>query len=353
MKLRLGVLFGGNSSEYSVSLHSAASMIRHISKEKYDCVYIGITESGEWYLYEGDIDAIENNTWLHDSRNKKVLLSMVPTQQGIFVLEDEASYSFIPLDCIFPILHGKNGEDGTIQGLLELSKIAYVGCDHLSSAICMDKEMTHIICERAGVPCAKYISVYEKSSFHVEEVFETAKQQLQLPFFVKPCNAGSSYGIHKVHNFTEFENALKDAFFHDGRGKVILEETIEGFEIGCAVLDGNSLTFGELDEIEITGEFFDFEGKYELKGSKIHCPARISEEQNQQALKLAEKVFYAMNCKGLARVDMFVCEDGRIVLNEVNTLPGFTETSRYPTMMKGKDYSFSTLIDYLIANACK
>lgn len=344
-KIRLGVIFGGKSSEYGVSLHSAGSLLRQIDDAKYTIIMIGITKEGDWYLYEGDIDALEHDHWQQAGCTPCVL-----TRQGLLVLK-ENSYTTIELDCVFPVLHGKNGEDGTIQGLLEIMDIPYVGCDHLSSAICMDKEMTHIICEHAGVPCAPYRCIYESDPRSMEEIFEEASHALGLPLFIKPCNAGSSYGVHRVDTFDEFLEGMKDAFYHDGKGKVILEQTIDGFEIGCAVMGNRELTVGSVDEIEIKGSFFDYEGKYEMKDAAIYCPARIDETLFEQARTLAAKAYRAMNCRGMTRVDMFVTKENRVVFNELNTIPGFTATSRYPSMMQAVGIEFPQLIDRLIALA--
>lgn len=346
-KIRLAVIFGGKSSEYPVSLHSAGSLIHKINKERYDLTYIGITEDGKWYLYEGDVDGIEHDTWWKENCMPCVL-SCSEGMKGILKLKEDGSFTQVPIDCIFPILHGKNGEDGTIQGLFELSGIPYVGCGHMSSAICMDKEMAHIVMEHAGIPCAPYQCIYESDDLDYRSVFEKAKEELGLPIFIKPANAGSSFGIHKMESFEGFEDAMKDAFYHDGKGKVILETTIEGFEIGCAVMGNKELFAGSVDEIETSAPFFDYEGKYEMVDSHIYCPARISSELFETARAMAKKAYRAMNCKGLTRVDMFVTSDQKIIMNEVNTIPGFTDTSRYPTMMKEAGIAFPELIDRLI-----
>ncbi len=346
-KIKLAVIFGGKSSEYPVSLHSAGSLIHKINKERYDLTYIGITEDGKWYLYEGDVDGIEHDTWWKENCTPCVL-SCSEGMKGILKLKEDGTFTQVSVDCIFPILHGKNGEDGTIQGLFELSGIPYVGCGHMSSAICMDKEMAHIVMEHAGIPCAPYQCIYESDDLDYRSVFEKAKEELGLPIFIKPANAGSSFGIHKMESFEGFEEAMKDAFYHDGKGKVILETTIEGFEIGCAVMGNKELFAGSVDEIETSAPFFDYEGKYEMVDSHIYCPARISSELFEAARTMAKKAYRAMNCKGLTRVDMFVTSDQKIIMNEVNTIPGFTDTSRYPTMMKEAGIAFPELIDRLI-----
>lgn len=347
-KIKLAVVFGGKSSEYPVSLHSTASLLRQIHKERYDIITIGISKAGDWYLYHGSVDDLEHDHWLAHPGNQPIGFACTSKHHGFFVLHEDKPCEPIAIDCVFPVLHGKNGEDGTLQGMLELMQVPYVGCAHMSSAICMDKEMTHIICERANVPCAPYMAVYEQNKPEDQVLYDEAVHKLGLPFFIKACNAGSSFGVHKVHDFSEFKTALKDAFYHDGKGKVILEATIEGFEIGCAVMGNHELFVGSVDEIQISQELFDYEGKYEMRDSAIYCPARISKDLFQQAQQLALRAYRAMNCKGMTRVDMFVTKDEKIIFNELNTIPGFTATSRYPTMMKEAGIAFPDLIDRLI-----
>lgn len=347
-KIKLAVIFGGKSSEYPVSLHSTASLLRQINRERYELHTIGISKEGDWFLYHGSIDDLEHDHWLSHPDNQPIGLACTDKHHGFFILHEDKVNEPMEIDCVFPVLHGKNGEDGTLQGMLELMQIPYVGCGHMSSAICMDKEMTHIVCERANVPCAPYMAVYEQSVTDEKALYQEAADKLKVPFFLKACNAGSSFGVHKVHDFDEFTVALKDAFYHDGKGKVILEATIEGFEIGCAVMGNDELFVGSVDEIEIGQEFFDYEGKYEMRDSAIYCPARISKELFQEAQQLAKRAYRAMNCKGMTRVDMFVTKEHTIVFNELNTIPGFTATSRYPTMMKEAGIAFPDLIDRLI-----
>ena len=346
-KIKLAVIFGGKSSEYPVSLHSAGSLINALNKDKYDIVYIGISKDGEWFLFNGSVEEIEHDHWLEGDVTP-CILSCSTKDKGFLKLKNDGTYEKFSVDCIFPVLHGKNGEDGTIQGLFELSGIPYVGCDHMSSAICMDKDIEHIVAESAGIPCAPYMCIRATKDMDYAAIFETAKAKLQLPIFIKPANAGSSFGIHKVDNLEDFIEGCKDAFYHDGRGKVILETTIEGFEIGCAVMGNQEIFAGSVDEIETSAPFFDYEGKYQMVDSAIYCPARIDEELFETARTLAKKIYHALNCKGLARVDMFVTKDRRIIFNEANTIPGFTGTSRYPSMMKEAGIPFTELLDKLI-----
>ena len=342
-KIRLGVIFGGKSTEYSVSLHSVGSMLRNCDTEKYEISCIGITQDGRWYyLSQPDFDKIEHDHWLDDTCVEMCL--NLGNETGIVLLDEK--HTQIPLDVIFPVLHGKNGEDGTLQGYLELAQIPYVGCGVLSSSCVMDKEFTHIICENADIPCSPYVCIYKSEYTDPKATFENAVNKLGEVLFIKPCNAGSSYGISKVRNYEEFVSGMEEAFKHDT--KVLIEKNIDGFEIGCAVLGNDELIVGECDEIETHKDFFDFDAKYELEATQIHCPARISEEQKQIAKEMAKKAYRVMNCKGFTRVDMFVCEDGSIVLNELNTIPGLTATSRYPSMIKFAGYEFGQLIDELI-----
>ncbi len=334
-KLQLAVIFGGQSSEYSVSLHSAASFLRQIHSENYEMTLIGIDQEGIFYVYEGDIDHIEHDTWKENAK------PCAWVHQGVLV-----DGKTIHIDVAFPILHGKNGEDGCIQGLFELMNIHYVGDDVLSSAISMDKELMHIVCDYAGIPTAPYVCLHQNDEI---PSFETLVEKMPLPWFVKPCNAGSSYGITRVDRKEDYVPALQEAWQYDGRGKLLVEQGIDGFEIGCAVMGNDTISTGECDEIELQGsKFFDFSGKYDLKGAAIHCPARISPELTAQAKQLAKDIYRAMNCQGLARVDMFVTPEDKIVLNELNTMPGFTAASRYPTMMKQAGLEFPDLIDQLI-----
>lgn len=338
--VRLGVIFGGQSSEYSVSLHSAGSFLRNLRADQYDLIKIGISPEGRFYIYVGSIEDLEHDHWKEHAHEAAWM------HEAILDLETGTKY---PLDVVFPILHGKNGEDGSIQGMMEMLNIRCVGCDVLGSAICMDKEIMHILCDEAGIPAAPYLCLKEGET---QPSFEEIVKELPLPWVVKPCNAGSSYGVHFVEDKAQYEEALKDAFFYDGRGKALVEKAIDGFEIGCAVLGTpEGPIAGSVDEIQTDAPVFDFDGKYAMKDSAIYCPARIDEAHFENARALALDVFKALNCIDLARVDMFMCKDGSIILNEVNTIPGFTDTSRYPTMMDKAGVSFPDLIDRLIEQA--
>lgn len=349
-KIKLAVIFGGKSSEYSVSLHSAGSAIHNMDLNKYELYFIGITQEGKWYYYpHNDIEAIEHDIWREKDGVCDVVLSCSETYKGFLKLSQEGTFKKMDVDCIFPILHGKNGEDGTLQGLFALSGIPFVGCDCVSSAISMDKEYTHIVCENAGINMAPYLCVNNTPHFNVEECYEQAISKLTFPMFIKPANAGSSYGISKVNNKQQFIEGIQLAFKHDR--KIIIESGIDGFEVGTAALGNDIVTIGEVDEVETHKDFFDFAAKYELDATTIHCPARISSEKKQEIQSIARTVYQAMGCRGLARIDLFLTPDGDIVFNELNTIPGFTSASRYPSMMREIGIDFPTLIDRLVSLA--
>lgn len=340
MKKKVAIIFGGCSSEYDVSLVSAASVIRNINKDKYNVIMIGITKVGDFYLYSGDIDKIEKNEWFDNSITRKVTISTNRSDHGIIILETN---ELIKLDIVFPVLHGQNGEDGRLQGLLELAGIKYVGCDMISSAICMDKYLAHELVSSSGL--LSPISYLFSKSDSYEEI-EKKISHLAFPLFVKPLKAGSSFGITKILTAKELKKALDEAYNYDN--KVIIEENVEGFEVGCAVLGNNTLTIGEVDEIELEDGFFDYFEKYNLKTSKIHLPARIPVDERQKIKNTALNIYRILGCSGLARVDMFYTKDKKIVFNEVNTIPGCTSHSRYPSMLKEVGISFEKVIDRLI-----
>ena len=345
-KIKLAILFGGKSNEYTISLHSAAAIIKNVPNDLYDVKLIGITERGKWFLYEGDDEDIYNDTW-HRGELAPVVLSMDDDFKGFIKFnEEKGNYEKIEIDCIFPVLHGKNGEDGTVQGLCQLAGIPFVGCDMASSAVCMDKEFTHIICEMAGIKTAPFMAAVNSGNLNIKELYENAYEKLGFPMFIKPANAGSSLGISKIRNYGEFEKGIMEAFECDK--KVVIESMVEGFEIGCAVVGNDELIVGEVDEIETKNDFFDYVEKYTQHNSKIHCPARISLEMQNEAKETAKKVYKALRCKGMSRIDMFVTTDNKIILNEVNTIPGLTDLSRYPSMLNKVGIEYKDLIVKLV-----
>ena len=347
-KKAVGIIFGGASSEHEVSRRSATSIIENISREKYEAVLIGITKAGEWFQYTGDISKISNGDWEKDTQNKKkAFISPDNSVGGLVVLEDD-KYSTIHLDVVIPVLHGKNGEDGTIQGLFQLAKIPFVGCDLLSSATCMDKIDTNIILSYAGVKKAKFAFVMA-SDFSADE--EACIRHIEgtlpsYPLFVKPSNAGSSVGVSKAANREELIEAIKVAFREDSR--ILIEETIVGQEVECAVLGNDNPIASICGEIAPANEFYDYEAKY-VSDSSLYIPAHISDEVSEKVRKIAVKAYKAMGCGGLSRVDFFV-EKGtnEIYLNEINTFPGFTSISMYPKLFERTGIPFAELLDKLI-----
>ncbi|MCH5199164.1 MAG: D-alanine--D-serine ligase VanG [Oscillospiraceae bacterium] len=340
-KKRIAVIFGGNSTEYDVSLQSAFSVFENIDPEKYDVIPIGITRKGDWYRYNGKFINIKNNSWTEDNDNlHPVSISLSRSKKGFLEFTGD-KYTFLTVDLVFPILHGKNGEDGTLQGVFELAGIPLIGCGTLSSALCMDKDRAHKLVSLAGINVPRSVTF---NRFSMDEALSAS--DLKYPLFIKPVRAGSSFGITKVFEQNELFSAIETAFQHDT--EVIAEEAVDGFEVGCAVLGTDSPIVGRVDEIELSSGFFNYDEKYTLKTSKIHMPARISPETEKLIQKTAVTIYKTLGCSGFARVDMFLKPSGEIVFNEVNTIPGFTSHSRYPNMMKGIGLPFADMLDKLI-----
>lgn len=343
-KKNIAVIFGGCSPEHTVSLTSAAAVIRHIDTEKYEVVQLGITEGGEWFRFYGSPDDIEANTWRAD-RTKCIPAVISPDRDQHGILEFRLSgVRTTRLDAAFPVLHGRNGEDGTVQGLCEMAGIPLIGCGTLASALCMDKDRAHKLVMLAGVAVPRSV-LLEKLPTSAE--LAALADGVGYPLFVKPVRAGSSFGVARVEAPSELRAAVRNAFRYDN--SVLLEEAVPGFEAGCAVIGNSELVTGRADEIELSGGYFDFEEKYTLKTSKIHMPARVDAATEQRLRETACRIYRALGCRGFARVDMFLTPDKRIVFNEVNTIPGFTSHSRFPKMMSGVGYDFPALVDALIA----
>ena len=343
-KKKIAVIFGGCSPEHTVSLTSAAAVIRHIDTEKYEVVQLGITEGGEWFRFYGSPDDIEANTWRAD-RTKCIPAVISPDRDQHGILEFRMSgVRTTRLDAVFPVLHGRNGEDGTVQGLCELAGIPLIGCGTLSSALCMDKDRAHKLVMLAGIAVPRSV-LLEKLPASPE--LATLAEGIGYPLFVKPVRAGSSFGVTRVESAAGLRAAVREAFRYDT--SVLIEEAVPGFEVGCAVMGNGNLITGRADEIELSGGYFDFEEKYTLKTSKIHMPARVDEPTERRLRDTACRIYRTLGCRGFARVDMFLTPGRRIVFNEVNTIPGFTSHSRFPKMMSGVGYDFAALVDALIS----
>ena len=341
-RLNIAILFGGCSPEYSVSLQSAYSVIKHLDTNKFMPILIGISSKGNWYRFDGDLEKIASDTWCNPSDCLPAAISPDRETHTLLVFHPDKVIK-LPIDAAFPVLHGKNGEDGTVQGLFEMAGIPLVGCGVQASALCMDKDRAHKLAHAAGVQIP--------ASFILQKNMDAGialaqAESLGYPLFVKPVRAGSSYGITKVIDRHDLPAAIKLAFEYDD--EIIIEESISGFEVGCAVMGNDVLTVGEVDEIELSDGYFDFTEKYTLKTSAIHVPARISKEKAEEIKQTAKKIYQALGCRGFARVDMFLNADGKVIFNEVNTIPGFTSHSRYPNMMKAVGISFEQLISRVI-----
>jgi len=350
-KTVLAVLFGGKSSEYEVSLSSAYAVLSNVDGEKYDLVKIGITRSGEWYLYEGPLDAIADGSWcrLADALTPVAVDPAAGKRTLLFFAAEGLVKKQI--DVVFPVLHGTFGEDGTLQGLLSMAGIPTVGCGCMASALCMDKAMTKAALNACGVRQAKAVVVRRSQiPAEAERVAREIKESLGYPIFVKPSRAGSSVGVSKVKTEEALFAALEKAFLEDE--KVVVEECIFGKEIEVAVLEEHGCyTVSVPAEIEPGTEFYDYETKYVSDCAKYYIPARLDAEKTEEIRRRAEYIFRALDCRGLSRVDFFVTDAGDVILNEVNTLPGFTPISMYPKLMIHKGLTYGELIDRLVSAA--
>ena len=345
-KINVAVIFGGKSNEHDVSVVSAAHVIKSIPRDKYNVICIGITKKGHWIKFIGDVNDIPNGNWTKHPDNVPCILSPDPLHKGFLVLDDDGTVSPVKIDCIFPVLHGKNGEDGTIQGLFELAQIPYVGCDLISSANCMDKELTHTILEAHGIKTAKWCSMLESELDIIDIKCSEMESKLTYPMFVKPANCGSSVGISKVTNTAELKTGIKMAFSHDK--KVVVEQGLVGIECEVAVMGNEDPFASTVGEIQAANDFYDYEAKYENAESKTIIPATFEDNAIKAIREIAIKAYKAMGCCGLARVDFFLCADGEIILNEINTLPGHTPISMYPQLMAYEGISFEEQEDRLI-----
>lgn len=335
-------LFGGCSTEHEVSLHSAYAVLSHVDVSRFTPLAVGITRDGRWLQYGGDLSHLEDGTWQQHEADCTPCAPVVDRGSHTLLLLD-GSGRRLAFDAVFPVLHGKNGEDGTVQGLFELTGTPIIGCGTLSSALCMDKDRAHQLAASAGIEVPRSRVFYPKDGL---EQMEAAAEQLGYPVFVKPVRAGSSFGVTKVAGKQGLRPAVEEAFRHDSA--IILEETIPGFEVGCAVMGNQELTVGLVDEIQLAQGFFNYEEKYTLKTSSIHCPARIPREKAEEIREIARTIYRTLDCRVFARVDLFLTPEGKVVFNEVNTIPGFTAHSRYPNMMKGIGISFGALVNQLV-----
>lgn len=346
--IRLALLFGGRSSEYEVSLRSAATVIRGLRSPQYRLVFIGITREGQWKLFEGDPSSIPEDTW--DLPQQTAPVAFFPARpEGSLWVERSSGWEPLGVDVAFPVLHGRNGEDGTVQGLFSLCRIPCVGCGTAASAACMDKALTHRVLDGAGIPNAPWEVVYREETADFPLLEQRLAGRLGYPMFVKPANAGSSVGVTKAVDRETLRKGLELALSHDR--KAVIEATIVGKEVECAVLGNRRLTVSMPGEIRSAHEVYDYEAKYADIGSETLIPARIPAASLERIRELAAKAYQALLCDGMARVDFFVLEDGSVVLNEVNTLPGFTSISMYPMLMEAAGIPLDQLCHRLVSLA--
>ena len=346
-KLNVAVLFGGVSVEHEVSNTSALNIISNMSTEKYNVIPIYISAQGKWMLYDGKIGDIRNIDI--EKFGTPTILSPDSTHKGLLRLMNN-KFKIIPIDVVFPSLHGRNGEDGTIQGLCELCGIPYVGSKVFASAICMDKFYTKLIVDTAGIRQAEYIAFTKREFIDKgSEILKKVRSRIEYPCFVKPSNSGSSIGISKVKNKKELSKAIESAFEYDN--KVIIEKAVTGRELEVAILGsgGNDTEASIVGEVKPAAEFYDFDAKYNNSDSKTIVPADIPDEVSDEIRILAVKLFKALGCSGMSRVDFFI-EDGtnNIIFNEMNTIPGFTAISMYSMLWEHMGVPISEQIDRLI-----
>lgn len=346
-KIRLAVLFGGMSSEHEVSCVSASSVLKNLDKDKYEIYKVGMTKDGRWFLTDASEDEIADRSW-EEKDNTPAFISPDRGNSGIIVLEN-GEFRRYEIDCIFPVVHGRNCEDGVLQGLLDLSGIPYIGPGVASSACSMDKSITKLIISQTDVKQADFVLIsadevrneLEKACSKVEEHFEGV-----YPFFIKPANEGSSVGISKVHDRAELEKGLTLAATYDER--ILVEETIVGREIETAVLGNSDPEVGRVGEVFAANEFYDYESKYNNIGSETKMVEDLPEEKIEEIKKAAVTVFNAMGCRCLSRVDFFLSDKNEVIFNELNTLPGFTSISMYPMMWDAAGLKYSDLLDKLV-----
>lgn len=343
-KLNIALLFGGMSSEHEVSRRSSAAIYMNLDKEKYDIYKVGITKDGRWLLTEAEPSEMEDGSWEKKSDNKTAYITPDRSIGGL-VTQD----GIIPVDCVFLGVHGRNCEDGVLQGLLEHSGIPYTGPKVTASACSMDKSVTKLIAREAGIDQADFVLISRRET---EEDLERCCDRVEehfngvYPFFIKPANEGSSVGISKAHDRDELRTGLENAAKYDV--KILVEETIKGREIETAVLGNDELEVAKIGEVLAANEFYDYEAKYADVGSKTVMVDDISPELEMKIKEISKAVFRAMGCRGYSRIDFFLTEDERVILNELNTLPGFTSISMYPAMWEASGLEYSKLLDRLI-----
>ncbi len=343
-KLRVAILFGGKSAEHEISLLSAKNIAEAIDQRKYQVVLIGIDKKGVWTLNRTLPSGKSILPSLPSGKTSKSL-ALVPGREVKQLVSHSNFQPPGPIDVVFPVLHGPFGEDGTVQGLLKLANVPFVGASVLGSAVGMDKDVMKRLLRDAGIPSVKFLVLDRSSSGGIK--FEKVKQYLNLPAFVKPANLGSSVGINKVKNRKQFESAVKEAFKFDN--KILVEESIQGREIECSVLGNDQPIASVPGEIITHHDFYSYEAKYQNeKGAVLEIPAKLPVATVHKIQDLAIKTFKVLCCEGMARVDFFLKNNQEVLVNEINTIPGFTKISMYPKLWEASGISYTKLIDRLI-----
>lgn len=346
VKLNVCVLFGGMSPEHTVSLRSAESVLNNMDTNKYNIFPVGIGQDGDWILYgSNDYSKLPTGEWLNCPDNRRAAISPI-RGQGLLIFEEDNVVREL-IEIVFPVLHGENGEDGTVQGLLELAGIPYVGPHVAASAVAMDKTLTKLVADNAGVDQAAWQLVRDHEvSNHMQKIVLRLEEKFQYPMFVKPAGTGSSVGVSKAVDRESLTRALTHAAQYDS--KILVEEFIDGREIEVAVMGNDSPVASICGEIDSGAEFYDYDAKYVTDTSVAYIPARISENVEEFVREQAVKIYSAIGCQGLSRVDFFVTADNRVVFNEINTIPGFTSISMYPKLFAASGIPYKEIIDNLL-----
>jgi len=354
-KLSVCILFGGMSPEHEVSLRSAESVLNNIDHSKYNVFPVGITKDGDWIYYGGkDYSVLPTGAWVNHPDNRRAAISPV-RGQGLLTFEGDCVVRE-RIDVVFPVLHGENGEDGAMQGLLQMAGIPYVGPHVSASAVAMDKTLTKLVADQAGVPQAAWQLVRRQDlEYHMDNTLNRLEEKFRYPMFVKPAGTGSSVGVSKAADREALRTALLAASVYDK--KILVEEFIHGREVEVAVMGNDNPVASICGEIDSGADFYDYDAKYITDTSVAYIPARIGEDVEELVREAAVKVYSAVGCQGLSRVDFFVTYEGeRVVFNEINTLPGFTSISMYPKLFGASGIPYSQLLDELLElamEACK
>jgi D-alanine-D-alanine ligase len=348
VKQKVAVIFGGCSSEHEVSRVSARNVINNLDKEKYEVFPLGITKGGQWFLYSGDIKKLDNGDW-EKSNVHKAIISPDAGDKCIFVFKGN-TVERINIDVAFLILHGKNGEDGTVQGLLQLAGIPYTGPGVLASALCMDKATSKIIFSANGIPQADWLVFTKNDAERPVEIIKKVEDNFAYPVFVKPSGAGSSIGAGIVKSQDMLMDAIENALSYDS--KVLVEEFIDAREIECGIIGNENPRVALLGEVITDSEFYDYRTKYTLGLADVIIPAPLSEQKTEEIKEIAVKAYLSVGCRGFSRIDLFVEKTtGRVLLNELNTLPGCTDSSMFPVLWQKSGMTFAKLLDEIIAYA--